>query len=116
MDIQARNRGDKGRLFVFFNRFSVVPWGDKEALSILQRKLDCDVLLTGHTHKFEAFANGGAFFLNPGSATVSYSPTGASSTPSFVLMDIDDRNITSYVYSLVDEEVQVQKVEYSKSN
>lgn len=28
----------------------VVPWGDKEALAILQRKLDCDILVTGHTH------------------------------------------------------------------
>ena len=28
----------------------VVPWGDREALAILQRRLDCDVLVTGHTH------------------------------------------------------------------
>jgi putative phosphoesterase len=35
---------------------AVVPWGDKESLAILQRKLDCDVLITGHTHKFEAYA------------------------------------------------------------
>lgn len=28
----------------------VVPWGDKDALAILQRKLDCDILVTGHTH------------------------------------------------------------------
>ena len=28
----------------------VVPWGDREALAILQRRLDCDILVTGHTH------------------------------------------------------------------
>lgn len=28
----------------------VVPWGDREALALLQRKLDCDILVTGHTH------------------------------------------------------------------
>lgn len=31
----------------------VVPWGDKEALAILQRQLDVDILVTGHTHDFK---------------------------------------------------------------
>ena len=31
----------------------VVPWGDKEALAILQRQMDVDILVTGHTHAFE---------------------------------------------------------------
>jgi vacuolar protein sorting-associated protein 29 len=31
----------------------VVPWGDKEALATLQRRLDADILVTGHTHAFE---------------------------------------------------------------
>ncbi len=30
--------------------WQVVPWGDRDALAILQRKLDCDILVTGHTH------------------------------------------------------------------
>jgi hypothetical protein len=29
----------------------VVPWGEKESLAMLQRQLDVDVLITGHTHK-----------------------------------------------------------------
>jgi vacuolar protein sorting-associated protein 29 len=28
----------------------VVPWGDVEALAAVQRQLDCDVLISGHTH------------------------------------------------------------------
>ena len=28
----------------------VVPWGDIEALSYVQRQLDCDILVSGHTH------------------------------------------------------------------
>lgn len=54
----------------------IVPWGDREALGILQRQLDVDVLITGHTHKFLAFKHKEsyeAFFINPGSATGSYS-------------------------------------------
>ena len=36
----------------------VVPWGDNEALAILQRKLDVDILVTGHTHEFKVGAGG----------------------------------------------------------
>lgn len=38
------------------------------------RQLDVDVLVTGHTHKFESFEQNGKFFINPGSATGAYSP------------------------------------------
>jgi predicted phosphodiesterase len=31
----------------------VVPWGDQAALAMLQRQLDCDILVSGHTHKNE---------------------------------------------------------------
>jgi hypothetical protein len=31
----------------------VVPWGDKEALAILQRQMGADILITGHTHEFK---------------------------------------------------------------
>ena len=94
---------------------TVVPWGDKEALAILQRKLDCDVLISGHSHKFEAYAHQGAFFMNPGSATGAYSATHGSTEPTFVLMDIDDSSITSYVYRLKDDDVQVEKIDYTKN-
>ena len=43
--------------------------GDIESLSMLQRQLDVDILITGHTHKFEAFERNNKFFINPGSAT-----------------------------------------------
>ena len=43
--------------------------GDVESLSMLQRQMDVDILITGHTHKFEAFERNNKFFINPGSAT-----------------------------------------------
>ncbi len=52
----------------------IVPWGDKESLTMLQRQLDVDVLITGHTHEFEAFEEDNKFFINPGSATGAFSP------------------------------------------
>ncbi len=51
----------------------VVPWGDQAAIALLQRQLDVDIMVTGHTHKFEAFELGDKFFVNPGSATGAYS-------------------------------------------
>jgi putative phosphoesterase len=39
----------------------------------LRPGLDVDILITGHTHKFEAFEFEGKFFINPGSATGAFS-------------------------------------------
>lgn len=50
----------------------VVPWGDTESLAMVQRQLDVDILITGHTHKFEAYEHEGKFYINPGSATGAY--------------------------------------------
>ena len=36
---------------------------------MLQRQMDVDILITGHTHRFEAFERDSKFFINPGSAT-----------------------------------------------
>jgi predicted phosphodiesterase len=52
----------------------IVPWGDREARAMLQRQLDVDILVTGHTHTFEAYEYQKKFFINPGSVTGSYSP------------------------------------------
>ena len=53
----------------------VVPWGDSEALGALQRQLDCDVLVSGHTHVFGAYEREGKLYINPGSATGAFSPS-----------------------------------------
>lgn len=60
----------------------VVPLGDTEALSAVARKLDVDILVSGATHKFEAFEFEGRFFINPGSATgaFTYSKLGNGAT------------------------------------
>jgi vacuolar protein sorting-associated protein 29 len=51
----------------------VVPWGDPESLANLQRQLDVDILITGHTHKHEVFEYEKKYIINPGSATGAYS-------------------------------------------
>nr|ACO11293.1 Vacuolar protein sorting-associated protein 29 [Caligus rogercresseyi] len=94
----------------------VVPWGEAEALAALNRHLDCDIFISGHTHRFEAYEHEGKFYVNPGSVTGAYSVVnGASQIPSFILMDIQSSTIINYVYQLVDDEIKVDKVEFKKS-
>eukprot|EP01105_Mastigella_eilhardi_P005678 TRINITY_DN17329_c0_g1_i1.p1 TRINITY_DN17329_c0_g1~~TRINITY_DN17329_c0_g1_i1.p1 ORF type:complete len:202 (-),score=61.76 TRINITY_DN17329_c0_g1_i1:70-585(-) len=93
----------------------VVPWGDHENLAMLQRQLDVDILITGHTHKFEAFEHNGKFFINPGSATGAFSAINNNVVPSFVLMDIQGSHVITYVYKLQDEQVRVEKIDFTKA-
>eukprot|EP00897_Mesotaenium_endlicherianum_P007119 jgi/Mesen1/6435/ME000033S05724 len=96
----------------------VVPWGDLESLAMLQRQLDVDILLTGHTHQFKAYKHQGRLLINPGSATGAYScmSGGSGVNPSFVLMDIDGLRVVVYVYELVGGEVKVDKIDFKKAS
>lgn len=78
----------------FFNEYDskVIPWGDLDSLAMLQRQLDVDILVTGHTHQFTYDVN-----------------------PSFVLMDIDGLRVVVYVYELIDGEVKVDKIDFKKT-
>lgn len=52
----------------------VVPWGDAESLGNLQRQLDVDILITGHTHQNGVHEYENKYMINPGSVTGAYSP------------------------------------------
>ena len=78
------------------------------------RQLDCDILITGHTNKFEAYEHENKFYVNPGSATGAYSALEAEIIPSFILMDIQSSTVVTYVYQLIDDEVKVDRIEYKK--
>lgn len=92
----------------------VVPWGDLDSLAMLQRQLDVDILITGHTHQFKAYKHEGGVIINPGSATGAYSSITYDVNPSFVLMDIDGMRVVVYVYELIDGEVKVDKIDFKK--
>ncbi|TKY85790.1 hypothetical protein EX895_005331 [Sporisorium graminicola] len=62
----------------------VVPAGDTQSLAAVARAMDVDILLTGHTHRFEAFELEGRFFVNPGSATGAWHPTWPLKDPASV--------------------------------
>lgn len=82
---------------------------------MLQRQLDVDILVTGHTHQFKAYKHEGGVVINPGSATGAYSSFTFDVNPSFVLMDIDGLRVVVYVYELIDGEVKVDKIDFKKT-
>lgn len=93
----------------------VVPWGDPESLANLQRQMDVDILITGHTHKNEVYEYEKNYIINPGSATGAYSAHTTDVVPSFVLMAIKGDKVVTYVYELRDGEVNVSRSEFVKS-
>ncbi|KAJ1462746.1 vacuolar protein-like protein sorting 29 [Pelagophyceae sp. CCMP2097] len=94
----------------------VVPWGDSHSLAMHQRRLDVDILITGHTHKNEVNEFNGKWFINPGSITGAYSSLQSEVVPSFVLLAIQGNKVVTYVYELHEgEHVEVSKSEFQKS-
>ncbi|KAI9591780.1 Metallo-dependent phosphatase-like protein [Syncephalis fuscata] len=93
----------------------VQPWGDSIALSMAAREMDVDVLISGHTHQVEAVEREGKFYINPGSATGAMTTiSGEETIPSFILMDVQNTSIVTYIYQLIDDEVKVEKTEFRK--
>lgn len=82
-------------------------------------QLDVDILITGHTHKFEAYEHENKFYINPGSATGAFAAVSGDNAspiiPSFVLMDIQQATVITYVYQLIGDEVKVERIEYKKN-
>lgn len=95
----------------------ILPCGDHDAITAVQRRLDVDILVTGHTHKNEIFQDCGKFFVNPGSVTgasnESVMPSG-SVVPSFMLMAVQGPSAVVYVYELIDGKANVAMSEFRK--
>jgi vacuolar protein sorting-associated protein 29 len=65
---------EERNVILFSHGHQVLPWGDPDALSVIQTQLGVDILISGHTHKQEVYEMNGKYFVNPGSATGAYSP------------------------------------------
>ena len=96
----------------------VTPWGDPEALSNIQRQLNCDILLSGHTHVNSVSIYDGKYYINAGSISGAYSPLLPDPLPSFVLMVIQGDYAIVYIYELNDKtkKFDVSKMEFTKNS
>ncbi|MFX0032305.1 MAG: YfcE family phosphodiesterase [Candidatus Hermodarchaeota archaeon] len=67
----------------------IEPRGDKTQLELLAAEKNCNILISGHTHKEEVYVSKkGILLLNPGSVTGAWSFV-ASRIPSFIVLSID---------------------------
>ena len=85
-----------------------------EALASVQRQLDVDILITGHTHQNHIIQYDGKYFINPGSATGCYSSINSAPKPSFILIAVQGDEVVAFIYELNNDEINVQRVECSK--
>mmetsp|Transcript_12738 Transcript_12738/g.15614 ORF Transcript_12738/g.15614 Transcript_12738/m.15614 type:complete len:199 (+) Transcript_12738:156-752(+) len=94
----------------------ILPWGDHSALAMMRRKLNVDVLITGHTHKNEVVEHDdGHFHINPGSITGAFSEYSTNQyPPSFILLAVQGAKVICYVYELIDGDVEVSKTEFTR--
>ena len=96
----------------------IVPWGDLEALSTIQRQLGCDILLSGHTHNNSVNVFEGKYYINPGSISGAFSPLNPDPIPSFILMVIQADFTLLYLYELQHKtkKFAVSKMEFTKNS
>ena len=91
----------------------VQPWGDAKALEARTRRLDVDVLISGHTHRAEVREEGDYLYLNPGSITGAYAPASENVVPSFILLAVQGPKVVVYLYELHGDSVDVSKSEFT---
>ncbi len=94
----------------------VLPWGDLDSLTNVQRELGCDILLSGHTHQIDIKVKDKKFYINPGSISGAFSHLIADPNPSFVLMVLQGEEAIVYLYILNDnsKKFELSKIEFSK--
>ena len=94
----------------------VLPWGDIDALTNVQRELGCDILLSGHTHQIGIKVKDKKFYINPGSISGAFSHLIADPSPSFVLMVLQGEEARAYLYILndKDQKFELSTVEFIK--
>ena len=94
----------------------VLPWGDLDALTNVQRELGCDILLSGHTHQIDIKVKDKKFYINPGSISGAFSHLIADPSPSFVLMVLQGEEARAYLYLLNDksQNFELTTVEFIK--
>ncbi|TIA76251.1 hypothetical protein E3P91_00096 [Wallemia ichthyophaga] len=88
---------------------------DTQSYAISARKLNVDILLISGPKSFDAFERDSVFYCSPGSMTGTYSSLEElDATPSFILLDIQPAQMTTFVYKLDNDQIKVDKIEYSK--
>ena len=95
----------------------LIPLADLDAAAALKRDMGVDVLITGFHPECKVHQpEDGGLVVCPGSATGSWGiHSGSSHIPSFVLMDLQGSRIVTYTYTLVNEDIKVERIVYDRT-
>ncbi len=88
--------------FGVYHGHGVYPRGDRKQLTEIAFEMGVDVLITGHTHSPDVY-EGDVLILNPGSATGAWGGGGGSGIPSFMVLNVEGREITVDLYEIRDK-------------
>ena len=93
----------------------IIPSGDIDSLSDIQRQLGCNILVSGYTHELNVKTKDNALYLNPGSISGAFSPSIKDNSPSFILLALQGDIAILYLYILdnMTNNFEVKKFEYS---
>eukprot|EP01016_Furgasonia_blochmanni_P034131 TRINITY_DN3647_c0_g1_i4.p1 TRINITY_DN3647_c0_g1~~TRINITY_DN3647_c0_g1_i4.p1 ORF type:complete len:159 (+),score=7.94 TRINITY_DN3647_c0_g1_i4:363-839(+) len=83
--------------------------GDEEALNQVQAELNCNVLISGHTHESRVQRVDDIYFINPGSATGAPSALRPMTEPSFIIIEFRGEGIAFYTYQFANGKINVKK-------
>ena len=67
----------------------VRPRGNKEQLYALARAAGAEILVHGHTHRYDVDVYRGVLMINPGTATGAWGGSYAGGTESFAVLELD---------------------------
>ena len=93
----------------------VLPSGDIDSLSNIQRQLGCNILVSGYTHELSIKTKDNVLYINPGSISGAFSPSIKENSPSFILLALqgDIAIIYSYIFINENKKSDVKKYEYT---
>jgi hypothetical protein len=91
----------------------VYPRGDRDQLEDIGIERGVDILFNGHTHSPHIFL-GRVLLLNPGSATGAWGGGGGSMKPSFMVVQIEGRDVDVKLYEVSGSQLNLSREEKFK--
>ena len=79
-----------GKRILLLHGHQVKPRGNKEQLHALARAAGADILIHGHTHRYDVDVYNGVLMVNPGTATGAWGGSYEGGVESFAYLDLEE--------------------------
>mmetsp|Transcript_6182 Transcript_6182/g.12099 ORF Transcript_6182/g.12099 Transcript_6182/m.12099 type:complete len:187 (+) Transcript_6182:3279-3839(+) len=96
-----------------------LPWNEEAVTRALRRDMGVDILIVGNSHRHSIVQDqDGGLIIDPGSATgvpTLIRPFADDIRPSFVVLDVQGTKIITYSYTIVNDDVKVDRAVYNRA-